>query len=293
MQVVKTIAGMREWRQQFSDSVGFVPTMGYLHDGHLALVKQARMENSTVVVSIFVNPAQFGPAEDLKTYPRDLSRDLKLLEQEKTDIVFIPSDEEMYPCQFSTWVGVEKITECLEGALRPGHFRGVATVVAKLFNIIQPAKAYFGQKDAQQAIVIRRMVADLNINLEIVIASTIRESDGLAMSSRNIYLNVKERQAATILFGALSLARRLWQFGEKDAGKIRYEMKSLIEKEPLARLDYVSIADADTLEELDIIDRPSLVSLAVRIGKTRLIDNILCDRGPDVLAPPLVDNITL
>ena len=293
MQVVKTIAGMREWRQQFSDSVGFVPTMGYLHDGHLALVKQARMENSAVVVSIFINPAQFGPAEDLKTYPRDLSRDLKLLEQEKTDIVFLPSDEEMYPYQFSTWVDVEKLTECLEGASRPGHFRGVATVVAKLFNIIQPAKAYFGQKDAQQAIVIRRMVADLNMSLEIVIASTIRESDGLAMSSRNTYLNTEERQAATILFGALSLARRLWQFGEKDAGKIRYEMKSLIEKEPLARLDYISIAGADTLEEMDTIDRPALVSLAVRIGKTRLIDNILCNRYPDVLAPPLVDNINL
>lgn len=293
MQVVKTIAGMGEWRQQFSDSVGFVPTMGYLHDGHLALVKQARKENSAIVVSIFVNPAQFDPAEDLKTYPRDLSRDLKLLEQEKTDIVFIPSDEEMYPSLFSTWVDVEKLTECLEGASRQGHFRGVATVVAKLFNIIQPSKAYFGQKDAQQAIVIRRMVADLNMNLEIVIASTIRESDGLAMSSRNTYLNTEERQAATILFGALSLARRLWQFGEKDAGKIRYEMKSLIEKEPLARLDYVSIADVDTLEEMDTIDRPALVSLAVRIGKTRLIDNILCDRCPDVLATPLVDNITL
>jgi len=183
--------------------------MGYLHQGHLALVRQARNENSTVVASIFVNPTQFGPSEDLSSYPRDLDRDLKLLDEEKTDVVFVPSNTEMYPPLFSSWVDVERVTERLEGASRPGHFRGVATVVAKLFNIVQPTRAYFGQKDAQQAIVIQRMVADLNMDLEIVLVPTVRENDGLAMSSRNIYLNSEERRAATILFKALTLAKEL------------------------------------------------------------------------------------
>jgi len=275
MQVIKIIAEIRGLRQKLSGSVGFVPTMGYLHEGHLALVKQARVGNDTVVVSIFVNPTQFSPNEDLATYPRDLDRDLGLLEQEGTDIVFVPSDAEMYPQEFSTWVDVKKVTERLEGASRPGHFRGVATVVAKLLNIVQPTRAYFGQKDAQQVVVIKRMVADLDMNLEIVVVPTVRESDGLAMSSRNSYLNSEEHQAAIVLFRAISLARQLWQFGEKDGDKIRCEMKSVIRKEPLARIDYVSIADADTLEELAVIDRPALASLAVRIGRTRLIDNIL------------------
>jgi len=254
--------------------VGFVPTMGYLHEGHLALVKQARIENSAVIVSIYVNPAQFGPREDFGAYPRELNRDLELLQGEGVDIVFVPSDEEMYPPEFSSWVDVEKVTERLEGASRPGHFRGVATIVAKLFNIVQPTKAYFGQKDAQQVVVIKRMVADLDMGIEIVVVPTVRESDGLAMSSRNIYLSPGERQAATILFKALTLARQLRRGGEKDAGKIRRQMTSLIQKEPLARIDYVSIADAETLEELNLIDRPALASLAVRIGKTRLIDNM-------------------
>ncbi len=274
MQLVETIAHVRELRRQFSGSVGLVPTMGYLHEGHLALVRQARNENSTVVVSIFVNPAQFGPSEDLASYPRDLERDLKLLDEQKTDVVFMPSDEEMYPLGFSSWVDVEKVTERLEEASRPGFFRGVATVVAKLFNIVQPTKAYFGQKDAQQAIVIKRMVADLNMDLEIIVVPTVRENDGLAMSSRNVYLNSEERQAATILLKALTLAKELWQGGEKDAEKIRYQMTSLIQKEPLAQIDYVSIADADTLEELKVVDGPALASLAVRIGKARLIDNM-------------------
>jgi len=251
--------------------------MGYLHEGHLALVKHARAENAIVVVSIFVNPTQFGPSEDLGTYPRDLDRDLKLLEKEKTDIVFVPFEEEIYPSEFSTWVDVEKVAERLEGASRPGHFKGVATVVAKLFNIVQPTKAYFGQKDAQQAIVIKRMVADLNMMVEIVVVPTVRESDGLAMSSRNTYLSPKERQAATVLFRALSLARQLWQGGEKDADKIRQQMTSLIQGEPLAQIDYVSIADGDTLEELDVIDRLALASLAVRVGRTRLIDNMILE----------------
>jgi pantoate--beta-alanine ligase len=274
MQVVGPIFEIRALRQKLSGTVGFVPTMGFLHEGHLALVKQARMENSAVVVSIYVNPAQFGPREDLRAYPRDINRDLALLRGEEVDIVFVPSDDEMYPSEFSSWVDVEKIAERLEGASRPGHFRGVATVVAKLFNIVQPSRAYFGQKDAQQVVVIKRMVADLNMGIEVVVVPTVRESDGLAMSSRNIYLERKERQAATVLFKALTLARQLGLGGEKDAEEIRRQMASLIRKEPLARSDYVSIADAETLEELSLLDRPALASLAVRIGKTRLIDNL-------------------
>lgn len=276
-QVVKTIPELRELRQQLVDAVGFVPTMGYLHEGHLALVRQARNENATVVVSIFVNPTQFGPSEDFVSYPRDLNQDLKLLEKGKADIVFVPNDEEMYPPSFSSWVDVEKVTERLEGASRPGHFKGVTTVVAKLFNIVQPNKAYFGQKDAQQVVVIKRMVTDLNMPVEIVVAPTVRESDGLAMSSRNTYLNAEERQAATVLSKSLSLAKQLWQGRERDADKIRQQMTSLIQKEPLAKIDYVSIADTDTLEELKSIDRPALASLAVYIGKTKLIDNVLLE----------------
>ena len=277
MQVVKAIDEIRKLRQSLTGSVGLVPTMGYLHQGHLALVKIARADNSTVVVSIFVNPTQFGPAEDLTTYPRNPQHDLELLEEEKTDIVFVPSDEEMYPPGFSSWVDVEKVTDHLEGASRLGHFRGVATVCAKLFNIVQPARAYFGQKDAQQVIVIKRMVADLNMNLEIVVVPTVRETDGLAVSSRNIYLNPGERQAAAVLFKALSLAKQLWQGGEKNADKIRQQMTPLIQKEPLAKIDYISIADAKTLEELETVNSPALASLAVRIGKTRLIDNVILE----------------
>lgn len=275
MQIANTIAEMKALRLKHLGSVGFVPTMGYLHDGHLALVKRARAENAVVVVSIFVNPTQFGPAEDFASYPRDTQRDLALLEKEMVDIVFTPSSEEMYPEGFSSWVEVEKITERLEGSHRPGHFRGVATVVTKLFNIIKPTRAYFGQKDAQQALVIKKMVTDLNMDLEIVVAPTVRESDGLAMSSRNTYLNPKEREAATILFKALTLAQNLWGEGERNADTIRQEMVSLISSEPLAKIDYVSIADAETLEELSRIDRPALASLAVRIGRTRLIDNVV------------------
>jgi pantoate--beta-alanine ligase len=274
MQVIETIAGLRALRQKLSGPVGFVPTMGYLHKGHLALVKQAREQNSAVVVSIYVNPTQFGAREDLGSYPRDLNRDLELLSSEGTDVVFVPSDDELYPLRFSSWVDVEKVTERLEGASRPGHFRGVATVVTKLFNIVQPSRAYFGQKDAQQALVIKRMVADLNMPLEIVVVPTVRENDGLAMSSRNVYLSQKEREAAAILFRALSLAQQLWESGENDADEIRRQMTSLIREEPLAQIDYVSIADAETLEELDSIDRRALACLAVKIGKTRLIDNI-------------------
>lgn len=255
-------------------TVGFVPTMGYLHDGHLALVRRARAENPAAVASIYVNPAQFGAGEDFASYPRDLDRDLELLRGEGVDIVFVPSGDEMYPPGFSSWVDVQKVTERLEGAARAGHFRGVATVVAKLFNIVRPDRAYFGQKDAQQVIVIKRMVADLNMGIDIVVVPTVRESDGLAMSSRNIYLSADERRAATVLFKALTAAQQSARSGEKDAAKLRRQMIGLIEIEPLARIDYVSIADPGTLEELTDLDRPAVASLAVMIGGTRLIDNM-------------------
>jgi pantoate--beta-alanine ligase len=275
MRIIEKINDMSRLRRQLVEPVGLVPTMGYLHEGHLALVRQARAENPSVVVSIFVNPTQFGPQEDFKNYPRDHQHDLALLEKEKTDIVFMPSVTEMYPAQFSSWVEVGKVTERLEGAARPSHFRGVTTVVAKLFNIIQPTRAYFGQKDAQQAIVIKKMVADLNMHLEIVAVPTVREPDGLALSSRNAYLNPDERQAALVLHQALSLAQKLWSQGEKDTEQMRQEMIALIKKQPLADIDYVSIADAETLDELDTVKSPALVSLAVKIGTTRLIDNVV------------------
>jgi len=275
VKVIDSIAQMRALRRRMTGVVGFVPTMGYLHEGHLSLVRQARVENPEVIVSIFVNPTQFGVGEDYAVYPRDTERDLDLLQREKTDIVFIPSVDEMYPLGFNTWVKIEGVTERLEGACRPGHFQGVTTVVAKLFNIVEPNRAYFGQKDAQQAIVIKKMAADLNMNLEVVVLPTIREEDGLAMSSRNIYLNHEERQAATILFKVLTLVHQLFNKGERNAERLRHEMVSLINGEPLVKIDYVSIAERSTLEELSTIDRPALASLAVRIGKTRLIDNIL------------------
>ena len=277
MQVVEKIDEMRRLRHTLSEPVGFVPTMGYLHKGHLSLVRGARAENPSVVASIFVNPTQFGPREDLDKYPRDIERDLALLQKEKTDLVFMPSAAEIYPPHFDSWVEVNGVTERLEGASRPGHFKGVTTVVAKLFNIVRPTRAYFGQKDAQQAAVIRKMVSDLNMDLEIVILPTVRERDGLAMSSRNIYLNPEERRAAVVLHRALTLAQQLFSQGERDGEVIRQQMISLIEKEPLADTEYVSVADAETLAELGRINPPALVSLAVKIGKTRLIDNyVLC-----------------
>ncbi len=277
MKTAESIAEMKRLRKQLAEPVGFVPTMGYFHDGHLALVKRARVENPSVVVSIFVNPTQFGPREDFSSYPRDTQRDLALLEKEKVDIVFIPTAVEMYPPQCNSWVEVGGVTEPLEGAARPGFFRGVATVVTKLFNIVEPTVAYFGQKDAQQATVISKMVADLNMNLEIVTVPTVRESDGLAMSSRNTYLNPEQRQAALVLYQALSLAQKLWSQGEKDARRLRREMTELIRRQPLARIDYVSVASTETLAELDEVTPPALVSLAVKIGSTRLIDNIVLE----------------
>jgi len=275
VKVVEKIAEMRSLRRELTEPVGFVPTMGYLHEGHLSLVRGARAESHSVVASIFVNPTQFGPREDFANYPRDIGRDLALLAEEAADVVFVPSAVEMYPERFDVYVDGGKVTERLEGDCRPGHFRGVTTVVAKLFNIVRPTRAYFGQKDAQQTAVIKKMVADLNMDLEVVTLPTVREPDGLAMSSRNTYLNPAERRAALILYQALHLVQRLWLKGEKDAGRLRREMIALIQREPLASIDYISVADAGTLDELDEIKPPALVSLAVRIGRTRLIDNIV------------------
>jgi pantoate--beta-alanine ligase len=275
MKIIKTIAEFRKLRPKMTEPVGFVPTMGYLHEGHLVLVRRARAENPSVAVSIFVNPTQFGPKEDFAHYPRDPQRDLALLEKEGTDVVFMPSAEEMYPPNFNSWVEVGKLAGKLEGAARPGHFRGVATVVAKLFNIVQPDRAYFGQKDAQQLLVIKKMTADLDMGIEVIAVPTVREPDGLAMSSRNTYLNAEERKQAAVLYQALTLAQKLFASGEKDAKAIRRQMTALIKQQPLARIEYISIADAETLEELDKIKTPALVSMAVRFGKTRLIDNVV------------------
>jgi pantoate--beta-alanine ligase len=280
MKIIETIADMKRLRQQIAGTVGFVPTMGFLHEGHLSLVRQARSENLSVVVSIFVNPTQFGPQEDFSRYPRDLERDLALLEKDGADIVFMPPVVEMYPPGFNSWIEVAGVTGRLEGASRPDHFRGVTTIVTKLFNIVQPTRAYFGQKDAQQATVIKKMVADLDMNLEVITLPTVREPDGLAMSSRNTYLNPEERWAALVLYRALALAQQLWAQGEKDAEKIRREMLTLIQKQPLAKVEYVSIADTGTLDELDTVSPPALVSLSVRIGKTRLIDNVVLEQKP-------------
>lgn len=275
MQVIATVAEMRRLRAQMACSVGLVPTMGYLHEGHLSLVRRARADNEHLVVTIFINPTQFGPQEDYQRYPRDPERDLRLLEQEGTDVVFMPGVEEMYPQGFDAWVEVgESLTGRLEGAFRPGHLRGVTTVVAKLFNVVEARRAYFGQKDGQQLAVIRKMVADLNMDVEVVAVPTVREPDGLAMSSRNAYLTPEERRAATVLWRSLCRARELFDSGERRAEAIRREMRAVLAAEPLASVDYVSVADAETLAELETIDRAAMVSLAVRIGSTRLIDNV-------------------
>lgn len=278
MDVVNTLEELRQRRDALSGPVGLVPTMGYLHEGHLSLVRFARAECAGVVASIFVNPSQFGPNEDLGSYPRDLPRDLALLEREGVDLVWTPTPEIMYPPGYQTWITVEQVAQPLEGERRPGHFRGVATVVAKLFNAVQPDRAYFGQKDAQQAAVIRRMVRDLNFPLEVVVRPTVREPDGLAMSSRNTYLNPAERRAATVLYRALSAAREAYRAGERDPHALRRIMTEVITAEELARLQYVSCADPQTLAELeDPLRGPALLSMAVYIGKTRLIDNMILD----------------
>jgi pantoate--beta-alanine ligase len=279
MKTAKTLESLRTIRAGLKGPLGLVPTMGYLHEGHLSLVKRAKEECVSVAASIFVNPTQFGPSEDLENYPRDLKRDLESLEVEGVDLVWIPEEEEMYPTNFQTWVTVEDLTQGLEGKYRPGHFRGVTTVVAKLLNAVQPDKAYFGQKDAQQAIVIQRMVQDLNLPVEIVVCPTVRELDGLAMSSRNSYLNQQEREAATILYRALMAAQRDFIGGERNAAVLREEMSTTLESEPLAKPQYVSVADFETLDELEGSISRALLSMAVYIGKTRLIDNIVLEEG--------------
>lgn len=275
MRTVITLTDLGAARRSLMGTVGLVPTMGYLHEGHLSLVRRARQECDHVVVSIFVNPTQFGPQEDLSSYPRDLEHDLSLIEPLGTDLVWMPTAEIMYPKGYQTWVEVETITRHLEGAVRPGHFRGVATVVTKLFNGVQPHKAYFGQKDAQQAAVIRQMTRDLNFPIEIVICPIVREPDGLAMSSRNVYLDAEERRAATVLYRALNAARNLYENGERNAEQLRLIMREVLAAEPLAQMQYVSCADYDTLEESETVTGKTLLSMAVFLGKTRLIDNFV------------------
>jgi pantoate--beta-alanine ligase len=277
MQSAITLTDLRAARLSFPGRVGLVPTMGYLHDGHLSLVRRAREECDHVIVSIFVNPTQFGPKEDLSKYPRDLNRDLSLLEPLGVDLVWMPTEEVMYPPGYQTWVEVEAVTRPLEGTMRPGHFRGVTTVVAKLFNAVQPHNAYFGQKDAQQAAVIRQMTRDLSYLIEIVVCPIVREPDGLAMSSRNVYLDPEQRKAATVLYRSLRAAKEAYEDGVRDAETLRQIMKDVLASEPLAQMQYVSCADYDTLEELDTVTSKALLSMAVFIGKTRLIDNLILE----------------
>ena len=275
MQVIDTVSAFRQAYDEAERPLGLVPTMGFLHEGHMALVRRARAENTTASASIFVNPTQFGPNEDFATYPRDMDSDLAKLEAAGVDLVFAPQVEEVYPSGFDTFVDVGRIGERLEGEHRAGHFRGVATVVCKLLTIVRPDRAYFGQKDAQQCLVVKRLNEDLNLGAEIVVCPTVRDGDGLALSSRNVYLSASEREAALSLHESLTLAARLFSQGETDVAAIRQRMRQLITEYPNASIDYISIADVDNLSELDTIDRPTLVSLAVRIGKTRLIDNVV------------------
>jgi len=278
VRIITTIGEMQEVadsiRREGRD-IGFVPTMGFLHEGHLSLIRMARQRADVVVVSIFVNPIQFGPGEDLATYPRDFERDCALAEKAGADIIFHPEAEEMYGGDFLTYVEVGKITESLCGARRPGHFRGVATVCAKLFNAVKPHFAVFGQKDYQQSLVIRRMAADLNLDLDIITGPIIRESDGLAMSSRNTYLSSQERKEAAALQEALQLGVGLIREEERSVPALKEAMRQLIEEKPSARIDYLEIVDPDTLEELSTVGEHALLALAVYIGNTRLIDNIL------------------
>jgi pantoate--beta-alanine ligase len=269
----------RKVRREQDQTIGLVPTMGALHEGHLSLVREARRMCDVVVVSVFVNPTQFGPGEDFNRYPRDLTQDTALLTDYNIDYIFAPPAEEIYPKGFSTYISVEGLSDQLEGAARPGHFRGVATVVAILFNIVRPDFAFFGQKDAQQSLIVKRMVRDLAFDTEIVVLPTVREESGLALSSRNAYLNEEEREAAAILYRALSRAREAYASGERNGTRLAEVVRATIGTEPRARIDYVSVTDADTLEKLEKLnDRAVLVAVAVNFGKTRLIDNIVLNR---------------
>lgn len=275
MKVLQTVADFRDIQRVYPRSLGLVPTMGYLHEGHLSLVRRCREDNATAVASIFVNPTQFGPSEDLSTYPRDMEGDLAKLEAEGVDLVFVPDASEMYPEGFDTTIDVGDIARRLEGEHRPGHFQGVATVVCKLLTIVRPDNVYFGQKDAQQCLVIKRLNADLDLGAEVIVLPTVRDPDGLAMSSRNAYLSDGDHEAALSLYRSLRLAESLYSEGVRDGDAMRREMLALLESEPSATVEYVSIADAGTLEELESVDRSALVSMAVRIGRVRLIDNVV------------------
>lgn len=280
MIIIRTIKELKELIKKSKKqgaSIGFVPTMGYLHEGHLSLIRAAKKANELVVVSVFVNPTQFGVGEDLESYPRDLDRDAKLSEEAGADVLFHPSVEEMYPEHYLTSVEVQKITNVLCGITRPTHFKGVTTVVNKLFNIVEADRAYFGQKDAQQVAVIKKMVADLNMNVEVIACPIVREQDGLAMSSRNTYLSPEQRKAALVLSKSLFAARGKIDTGCKDAFEIRAFIVDMIENEPLAAIDYVEIVDAKTLEKAETIKGSILIAMAVKFGKTRLIDNILVE----------------
>ena len=276
MRIVASKDEMRRVCRDVARSLGLVPTMGALHDGHLSLVDRARAECATVAVSIFVNPTQFGEGEDFALYPRDLDSDLEMLRQRGADLVFVPDVAEIYPPGFDTWINVGPIADRLEGAARPGHFRGVATVVAKLFGIVQPDRAYFGQKDGQQTVVIHKLARDLDMGVEIVVLPTVREADGLAMSSRNARLTTEQRRAAPVVYRALSAGLELWQRGERDAAAIRSHLLRELEAEPLlGNVDYVSLAEQDTLEELTQAEQGAMLSAAAHLGTVRLIDNVL------------------
>jgi pantoate--beta-alanine ligase len=279
MKVVTRVSDVRAWRAEAAGSLGLVPTMGYLHAGHISLVERARRENDRVAATLFVNPTQFAPHEDLARYPRDLERDRRLLEGAGCELLFAPPAEEVYPPGFDTFVEVGAVAAPLEGARRPGHFRGVATVVLKLLNIVQPDRAYFGQKDAQQLAVIRKMVADLDVPVDVVACPTVRDADGLALSSRNSYLGPEDRAAAPVLYRALTAAADRWRAGERSAEALRQAMQAVLAKEPRAQVDYVSVADPLTLRELETVSGPAVLSLAVRVGPARLIDNVLLDGG--------------
>ena len=275
MQVIETVADFRAAQRSCPRPLGLVPTMGYLHEGHLSLVRRARADNATAAASIFVNPTQFGENEDLSTYPRDMDGDLEKLRREGVDLVFAPPASEVYPPGFDTTIDVGDIARRLEGEHRPGHFAGVATVVCKLLTIVRPDNVYFGQKDAQQCLVIQRLNADLNLGANVIVMPTVRDPDGLALSSRNAYLTPEDRQSALSLSRSLRLAETLHSEGVRDAVTIRAQMQLVLNTQPTASIDYISIADAHTLHELTAIDRPALVSLAVHIGKVRLIDNVV------------------
>jgi pantoate--beta-alanine ligase len=277
MQIIETIAEMKQIRHSLKGTVGLFPTLGYLHEGHLSLVRRSRSENNFTLTSLFVNPTQFGPGEDFDRYPRDYQRDFAMLEKEKVDYVFLPAVKAMYPPGYNTWVDVLGVTDRLEGAVRPGHFRGVATIVAKIFNILEPDRAYFGQKDAQQCVVLKKMAAELNMNVEVVICPTVREPDGLAMSSRNVYLSPEERQQAPVIYQSLCQARAMWAAGERDSARLRQAMTGLIQQKPLGKIEYISIAGALGLNELEKAEPPVVISTVVRFGKTRLLDNILLE----------------